>query len=410
MKIIDQYRGLRKEIYVLFACKLIDNAGSMIGPMFTLILSIKMGMDGKTIALLMSIFTILSIPVQLVGGKLGDRLNKKLIINVCDIASSLIYIVCGYIGLNKATLFVYMFGSLIQYVESPIYDSLVADFTTSADRDKAYSLIYVGLNLGLALAPTIGGFLLKDYLWLMFVISGVGELLSIIVFNIYIKNIEVVVDESNIYETSKDNTNILKIFSENNILIYILIIFSLGAFTYTMYGYLMPLTLKDIHGDLGSVFYGTMSSMNCVVVFTCTVFITNLLSNTKSINKIMIGSGLQLIGYLIFLLFLGKTFAYYIAIIVFTFGEIVNTISTSPYLTRRVPLNYRSRVFSVFTVSETIVQCIGELIVGSLYDEFGNTLPWIVTMTTLVVIIVLLKSIEKKDIKTYPNLYKNNIG
>lgn len=410
MKIIDQYKGLRKEVYVLFACKLIDNAGSMIGPMFTLILSIKMGMDGKSIALLMSIFTILSMPVQLIGGKLGDKLNKKTIINVCDITTSIIYIACGFVGLNKTTLMIYMFGSLIQSVESPIYDSLVADFTTSADRDRAYSLIYVGLNLGLALAPTIGGFLLKDYLWLMFVISGVGELLSVIVFNIYIKDIKVVIDNSNIYETAKEDTNILKVFKENKILIYILVIFSLGAFTYTMYGYLMPLTLKDMHGELGSVYYGTMSSTNCIVVFTCTVFITNLLMRINSLNKMIIGNGLELIGYIIFVLFVNKTLAYYPAIIIFTFGEIVNTISTSPYLTKRIPLNYRSRVFSLFSVFETSFQCIGTVIVGSIYDIYGYKIPWIITMITIMVIIVLFILIKNMDKETYPNLYKDDIA
>ena len=213
MKIIDQYKGLRKEIYVLFICKLIDNAGSMIGPMFTLILSNKMGMSGKDIALYLSVFTILSMPIQLIGGKLGDNLNKKLVINTCDILTSLIYIICGIIGLNKITLFFYMGGSLIQNIEGPIYDSLVADFTTSADREKAYSLDYVGLNLGLALSPTIGGLLLENHLSLMFIISGICELLSVIVFNIYIKKTYSIKDESNIYEKTKEDGNIIDIFN-----------------------------------------------------------------------------------------------------------------------------------------------------------------------------------------------------
>ena len=410
MKIFDQYKGLRKEIYVLFACKLIDNAGSMIGPMFTLILSEKMGLDGKSIALLLSMFTIISMPVQLIGGKLGDKLNKKLIINVCDVLTSTIYIFCGIVGLNKATLLFYMFGSLLQNIEGPIYDSLIADFTTSADRDKAYSLDYIGLNLGLALAPAIGGLLLKNYLWLMFIISGVCELLSVIVFNIFIKDIKVTVDDSNIYEQTKDNGDIISIFKENIILVYILIIFSLGTFTYTMYYYLMPLTLSFAHGDAGSIYFGTMSSTNCIVVFTCTVFITKLFSKFTSISKMIIAQVLQLLGYLIFVLFVGKPIAYYPAIIIFTLGEIANTIATSPYLTKRIPLNYRSRMLSLFSVVGTAVQCIGQVIVGDIYDTYGYVLAWSIPIIMIVVIIVSFILIKKKDKESYPNLYRENIA
>lgn len=410
MKIIDQYKGLRKEIYVLFICKLIDNAGSMIGPMFTLILSNKMGMSGKDIALYLSVFTILSMPIQLIGGKLGDNLNKKLVINTCDILTSLIYIICGIIGLNKITLFFYMGGSLIQNIEGPIYDSLVADFTTSADREKAYSLDYVGLNLGLALSPTIGGLLLENHLSLMFIISGICELLSVIVFNIYIKKTYSIKDESNIYEKTKEDGNIIDIFKQSRVMIITLIIFSLGYFTYGMYGYLMPLTLANVHSELGSVYYGTMSSTNCIVVFTCTMIVTNLLEKITSINKMMIAQGLQLFGYLIFLVFIGKQFFYYPAIIIFTLGEIVNTISTSPFLTRRIPLNYRSRVLSVFSVCGTLVGCLAQLLVGIVYDNYGYTPAWIITMITLIFMIVLYQLIKKPDKKTYPDLYTNNIA
>lgn len=408
MKIIDQYKGLRREIYVLFVCKLIDNAGSMIGPMFTLILSEKMGLDGKSIAILLSLFTFVSMPMQLLGGKLGDRLNKKLLINIFDILTSSIYIICGIVGLNSGTLVLYMFGSFLQYMESPIYDSLIADFTTSADRDKAYSLDYVGLNLGLALAPTIGGLLLKNYLWLMFVISGISEALSVIVFDIFIKDIKVVVDDSNIYEAKNNSDSIMNLFKEKKVLFAILFVFSLGTFAYSMYAYLMPLTLIEAHGDLGSVYYGTMSSVNCIVVFTCTAFITNLLSKINSINKMIIAEGLQLFGYLIFVVFVGKSFFYYPSIIIFTLGEIVNTISISPYLTKRIPINFRSRMLSVFNVVGTAFQCIGEIIVGDIYDRTGYVIPWIITFVVIILMIVLFNFIKEKDKKYYPDLYKNN--
>lgn len=410
LSIFDQYKGLGKEIYVLFVCKLIDNAGSMVGPMFTLILSNKMGMSGEEIAIYLSLFSILCIPVQLLGGKLGDKINKKLIINICDIATSLVYIVCGIIGLNKVTLLAYMLGSLLQNAESPIYDSLVADFSSSIDRERASSLIYVGLNLGLALSPTIGGFLLKDYLWLMFIISGVSELISVIVFNIYVKEVKAIEDESNIYEKKMEKGDILSIFKKSNVLTYFLLISSLGTIAYNMYAYLMPLTMIDVHSELGSVYYGAMSSTNCIIVFSCTAIITKLLEKIISINKMMIASALELTGYLMFVLFLGNVFLYFPAIIVFTFGEIANTIANSPFITRRIPLNYRTRINSVYAVFSTLVGSLGQLLIGKVYDGHGYFLAWIITFGIIAMILVLFALIKKLDKKEYPELYKNNIA
>ena len=43
MKLLDQYRGLRREIYILFFGRIVTNLGSMIWPVLTMILSQKLG-------------------------------------------------------------------------------------------------------------------------------------------------------------------------------------------------------------------------------------------------------------------------------------------------------------------------------------------------------------------------------
>ena len=74
-------------------------------------------------------------------------------------------------------------------MENPSYDALVADLSSSNDRERAYSLIYLGLNLGLILAPTIGGMLFENYLNLAFVIDGLTTLSSTILIFLFIKDI-----------------------------------------------------------------------------------------------------------------------------------------------------------------------------------------------------------------------------
>lgn len=411
MKILQQYRGLRREIYVLFVCKFIDKAGSMIGPMLTLILSAKLGMDASAVAAYFLVYTLLSLPLHLLGGKLTDKINKRLYINVCDLATGVIYIVCGLVGLNRTTLLVYMFGSLLQTVESPAYDTMVADFTNSADRDRAYSLIYLGYNLGFILAPALGGVLINRHLGLMFILSGVFELLSLLVFDLYVKSVDAVRDEKNSYETAGDGEiSAFAVLKESRVLIPFLVIFSLSMLVYSMFGYLMPLSLTARHGDSGSVFYGTMSSVNGITVLLCTAALTAIFSKRCSIDKMIAGNAFELAGLMLFFLFLGKPVFYYIAIFVFTLGEILNTVTTRPYLTRRIPIRCRGRISAVSSVSSDAVTSLGKLGIGVIYDRLGDHAAWCTVLVIGFIATAGYIMLKKKDREVYAQLYEQSEG
>ena len=68
----SQYKGLRKELYILFIGRIMTNMGAMIWPMFTLILNRKLGLNATVIAACMVIFSLVNLPVSLIGGKLAD--------------------------------------------------------------------------------------------------------------------------------------------------------------------------------------------------------------------------------------------------------------------------------------------------------------------------------------------------
>ena len=80
-------------------------------------------------------------------------------------------------------------SSLFQQIEYSSYETLVADFTTTRDRERGYSLSYLGNNLGLMLSPTIAGLLVTNYLWLCFLLTGIFIAISTIMIFIFIKNV-----------------------------------------------------------------------------------------------------------------------------------------------------------------------------------------------------------------------------
>ena len=185
-----------------------------------------------------------------------------------------------------------------------------------------------------------------------------------------------------------------------------MIIFSFSITCYNMWGYLMPLSLTSIQGTSGSVYYGTMSSLNCVVVVLCTTPLTALLTKATSINRMMLGNTLEISGFIIFLLFINKPFMYYIAIIVFTLGEITNTITTGPHLTKRIPMNYRGRIMSILYFMESVVYSLCSVFIGKVYDYQGLSTAWMIVIITGIITIVAYQLTKKKDKEAYPDLYK----
>ena len=176
MKLFKQYKNLSREIYVLFFGRIVTSMGSLIWPLLTLIMKNKLGYTATFIAFIDVIMLMLQFPMILIGGKLADHRNRKAIIVICDLITVTAYIICGFIPVSNYSILILYIAGVFATIEGPSYDALIADLSDSEGREQAYSLQYLGMNLGLILAPTIGGLLFEKYLNLAFLIDGLQHL------------------------------------------------------------------------------------------------------------------------------------------------------------------------------------------------------------------------------------------
>ena len=350
-------------------------------------------------------------PANLLGGKLADRLNKKNIIIVGDIVSVVCYIICGCIPLGTGTIALMLVASLFQSIEGPAYSALIADITPLEDRDRAYSLQYWGANLGLVLSPTLSGLLFRNYLWLAFIISGVAIGCSTILIWFFVRDITPVVQTGSraAYQRARDGESIFSILRRNPTILLYLAVSALCSAAYDQYGYLMPLDLGRIHGENGAVIYGTVSSLNCIVVVLFTPLLTRLFRRMIDTKKLLTGKLLFLAGYILFLAFLGTIPMYYAAMLIFTWGEIINTIADGPYLSARTPASHRGRINSVSGVAYTVLRGIFNIAEGRAYDAYGSTAAWGLTIGALTISIALSVWLISRDRARYPRLYEENV-
>ncbi len=405
--LFTQYRGMRREIYVLFFGRVVTNLGAMVWPMLTMILNQKMGLNAAGIAWFFVGSGVLMLPANLLGGKLADKFNKKWNIVVFDALSIVCYLACAALPLSYVTVVLMVLAGAFQNMEYPSYNALVADLTLTRDRDRAYSLQYLGSNLGLVLSPTIAGLLFNDYLWLAFLVSGISIGVSTLLIFLLVRDVTPVedTDAAAVYQTARDKTGLFAILKENRVILLYVVAIALYYAAYGQYTYLMPLDMGAVHGESGAVLFGTVSSLNCVVVVIFTPIITKLFARVADVKKILIGELLVAGGYVLFLTMLGLVPVYYVAITLFTWGEVFTTISDSPYVSNRIPASHRGRINGFSMVLGSFIQGGAELTVGHLYDSQGSPAAWAVVLGLLAVGAVLTVWLIGRDKKAYPALY-----
>ncbi|MBP5207220.1 MAG: MFS transporter [Clostridia bacterium] len=408
MTIFNQYRGLRREIYILFFGRIVTNLGSMVWPVMTLILSQKLGMSASQISYFIIGSGILMLPANLIGGKLADRFNKKWVIVICDSVSILCFIVCSAIPLGIVTIALFIAAGVFQNMEYPSYDALFADLSTTKDRERAYSLEYLGGNLGLVLSPTIAGLLFENYLWLSFLISGISIAVSTVLIAVLVKNVTPVEDDSEEaeYQESKEGVGIFRVLKENPMMLIYILGAALYYAAYGQYSFIMPLDMASVHNEAGAVIFGTVSSLNCLAVVIFTPIITRVFSRMRDTGKIMTGRILVFAGYAVFLLLLGFIPGYYIAMLVFTWGEIFTTVAEGPYVSTRMPASHRGRINGVMSVISAAVFGPVDLVVGQLYDNKGSFPTWVLILSITLSSVALAVLLRIFDKKAYPKLYK----
>ena len=405
MKILTQYKGLTRANYALAIGRMVTNMGAMIMPMLTLILNQKFGLSASETALWIMLAGLINLPANLIGGQLADRISKKAMIIACDLVSITIYLICGVKAFNFASFIMIMVASFFQTIEGPAYSALVALVTPPGKEDKAFSIQYMGANVGFILAPIIGGFLFNNYLWLCFIIDAVTIAMSTVLIILF-------VDEKSSQEQAKEHQPedskapatqvttttqanpaakgfISMLIKTNKPVILFMLAFALYEGGYSQFSYLMPIDFAKYHGDMGATIYGTVMSVSCFLVVILTPIITQIVESRSNQWKLTAGVAAQIISFGVFLVSLGHIPAYYIAIAIFIVGEILTMLCFSPYIVQSVGPEYRGRAFGWVSFLGAVASGYVMWYSGRYVDANDDRNAWIFTIVICVVALAL---------------------
>ena len=414
-QLITQYSGLKREIYILFIGKLVTAMGSFVWPMLTFFLTTKLGLSDGTSTLMIATASVLSFPAALVGGKLADRFSRKWIIIIFDCATVSLYLLAAVLPLTIFTAILLFAAGLFQTIESPAYDALNADYSTSMQREKAYSLSYLGFNLGFIIGASVSGMLFENHIRLAFCLNGLAVFISTVLIFLFVhkknaisEDAESLVENYTEYEQPVDDKiPVLQILRQRPVVIGMLLIGCMAFMPANLMGILLPLQLKDAMGEAGATLYGYLNSLNGFVVIVFTPILTVVLKRFTEIPKSIVGLLLFVAGNFFFSL-QTATAILFVGMFVFTLGEVVTVLGSNPYASRRIPASHRGRVGGLSSVVHSVVSSATQYLISFLLIATNSNyrLLWNVFIVCGLVAAALYGFMYAPDKRTFPKLYE----
>jgi MFS family permease len=378
-QLLSPYRGLPREIYIIFFARMINAMGVFVWPMMTLLLTKKIGLTEAEAGFWLAVSGILTLPASLIGGKLTDTIGRRTVILLFEGTAVLLFGACAFVPPSMPMVYMLMAAGVFFGMSEPAHNSLIADLTTPENRDGAFSLSYLGFNVGFAIGPLIGGLLFENHLrWFFLGDSITGMIAVLMVFFFVGETIHKSKDESGTVhrgQEARETGSILTVIAKRPLLVWFAL-FALGYnFVYAQWGFLIPMHMEMLNPDMGANLYGKLASLNGIVVILFTPLITKGFSGTRNIRKIVYGGILYVVGFGM-LGFYESNLAFAISCIIFTWGEIAVTISFMPFLANHTPASHRGRMNAVLPMVMGLGFTFGPMVMGNLIPVTGMQGAW----------------------------------
>ena len=373
-KILKMYLNLPRNIYIMLFVKFINALGQFVVPFLSLFLTIKLGYSTVFASSIITLAVLIGIPGSMFGGILADKWDKKSTYILTQGSAAFCILLCGFLSNNQLLLFLLLLSTFFSSAVRPVLNAFVYDMVEVKDQKAAYSLLYLGLNVGVSVGPLIAGFLFKHYLTLFFVGDALTSFIAVFLVAFFVK-VKVQKPHHIINKDKSGLLNAIKNFLHNPQLSIFFIIYLFMSFIYGQHSFSLPLMLKEIYPDKSSVYFGYLMSINAITCVSATTFITYFTRNKSMLFNISLAGLFMGLGFGI----LGlntNIMIYVLSTILWTIGEILLSTNVSIYIVQHCAITMQTRASAFQNIVNAAGNSLGTLTMGLVITHLGIHMVW----------------------------------
>lgn len=367
------YKGLPRNVYILFLVQFINRFGDFVVPFLSLYLISKLGFTSKTAGILVTCAVLVQVPGSMLGGIIADHWSRKGTYIIAQTMAALCILMCAFTNEKVLIISLLLLSTFCSSSVKPLLNTMVFDLLEPEKRKLGYSLLYLGTNLGVSMGPLLAGFLFNHYLKLFFIGDALTSFIavSLVLFNI--KDIKRTGKKSakEIINTKSFITQMIK----NPQFSLFFIIYMTYSFIYVQNSFSLPLTLKNLFNEKGTIYYGYIMSINAVTVVLSTAAMTHLTRRKSSLINISIAGIFYAIGFGSIGI-ANNFFIFIFSTILWTIGEILISTNCGIYVVNLSNENIRARCTALMMIINSAGKGLGVSTMGSFIENFGISTVW----------------------------------
>ena len=372
---INNFRGFRREVWILAVITFINRAGTMVLPFLSKYLKENLHFTYGQVGWIMVSFGIGSMLGSWLGGKLSDKIGFYKVMVFSLFTSGIMFFGLQYIT-SFWGLCIGMFAIMtIADMFRPAMFVSLGVYAKPENRVRALSLVRLSVNLGFATGPVLGGLIILGMGYQgLFWIDGSTCILAILIFAYFVKEKKKIVehhDESNLLTPTKS------VYRDKPFWVFLFI-----SFTTAMLFFQIFTTLPLFHHEkfgLSEFETGLLISVNGILIFMFEMPLVSMLER-KQVNRIKIifvGALLMVISFYVLLIDVWVGILA-VGIILMTFGEIFSFPFSNAFAMGRAPRGQEGSYMALYTMSFSLAHIVSSKVGLEIIGHFGYAANWFI--------------------------------
>jgi MFS family permease len=401
---VDIYGGLPRSIYILAFVRVINAMGNFVYPFLTLFLTEHIGLSNKAAGTYFMISAFAQATGSLLGGKLTDHFGRKKLYITFQGLAACCFAPCAFLGNSTLIPLLLVTSGFFMSAAQPANSAMMADLTTKNNRKSAFSLLYLGINVGFSIGPMIAAFLYKNYTGLIFLGNTVSIIISLIILTIFIDDTmpskeEMEESKAITDDESAEDANVLKAFTKRPALMLSMVGKTINAFVYSTIGFVIPLQMIQHFGsNVGSRYFGFVMATNGITIIIITTFIIKITMKIPPVINISLAAIFYAVGFGM-LGFVNSLPLYILSAVLYTIGEILEATNAGVYIANHAPMNHRGRFNAIIPLITGVGASVGPFFFGSFLDAYGTRKLWMMCFVLLIISSVFMRWLRGFEVR-----------